>query len=64
MCDINVIIYSTFGIVCSCYTVSKECYFIAIHVTIIREGSIILLKYASKVVPLKVVLGAIDNNDH
>ena len=36
----------------------------SLFIWLFREGSIILIKYASKIFRLKVFLGAIDNTDH
>ena len=36
----------------------------SLFIRLIREGTIILIKYTSKIFPLKVFLRAIDNTDH
>ena len=63
MCVINVIIYGTFGNACLCYIVSKES-ITSLFTWLFREGSIVLINYASKIFYLKVFLRTIDNKDH
>ena len=49
MCVIKAPIYSTLGIACLCYTVSKECQYITIHLTI--EGRYCFQNFPLKSIP-------------